>query len=226
MTELTYIGHSAFYIHSDDFGILIDPFISQNPNAKFDFNGKKITDIFVSHGHGDHLGDAIPISKQTGAPITAVYELANYCADNGASVNAVGLGGKTAYSWGSARLLPAFHSSSTPDGVYAGMPAAVLIDIKNAKKIYHCGDTCLNKEMELVGEVYKPDIALIPIGSCFTMDIDEAVIAARKIGAHTVIPMHYNTFGAINADAREFKKRIEAEGKECLILNAGDNLKI
>lgn len=219
--SINYIGHSAFYIKTGDFGILIDPFISQNPKAVFG-NENIITDIFVTHGHGDHLGDAIPISRKKNAQITAIFELANYCAERGARVNAVNFGGKIEYNWGTARFLPAFHSSSTPDGTYAGMPASILFEI-NGTKIYHAGDTCLNSEMKTIGELYSPDIALLPIGSHFTMDVDDAVIAAQWLNAKTVIPMHYNTFDAIKADTSDFKSKIQNAGMQAIVLACGES---
>ena len=225
MANLTYIGHSAFFIENSTCGILIDPFISQNPLAKFDMNNKKITDIIVTHGHGDHLGDAVPISKSTGAVISAIFELANWCAAHGANANPVQMGGLLNYNWGKLRFVPAFHSNSTPDGKYAGMPTGVILEI-NGKKIYHCGDTCLSSEMKVIGEVYKPDIMLVPIGSHFTMDIDDAVIAAEWTGAKTVIPMHYNTFPPIQSDPQMFKTKLKDKGIECIVLTPGEKISI
>lgn len=224
-TEINYIGHSAFFIERENCGILIDPFISGNPLAKFETNERNITDIFVTHGHADHLGDAISISKSKQTPITAVFELANYCSEKGASVNSINLGAKLSYTWGNARFLPAFHSSSTPDGKYAGMPASILFDI-NGKKIYHAGDTSLNSEMKVIGEVYAPEIALLPVGSTYTMDIDEAVIAAKWLKTSKVIPMHYNTFDAIKVNIEEFKQKLSAQGIECIILKPGESIKL
>ncbi len=225
MTLLQYIGHSAFYIKNDDGGVLIDPFISGNPKAVFDINNNKITDIFVTHAHSDHLGDAIPLSKALKAPISAIFELANYCASKGAYSKGINMGGKIKYPWGSAKFLPAFHSSATPEGTYAGMPASILFEIGGIK-IYHAGDTCLNSEMKTIGEVYKPDIALLPIGSTFTMDIDDAVIAAQWLGVKQVIPMHYNTFELINTDASIFKNKTEKLGIKCMLLSPGEGINI
>lgn len=223
--ELNYIGHSAFLIKTEHHGILIDPFISGNPCAKFESDNQNITDIFVTHGHADHLGDAIPISKAAKAPITAIFELANYCAEQGAFTNSINMGGKISYPWGFARFLPAFHSSSTPDGKYAGMPASILLDI-NGTKIYHAGDTCLNSEMKTTGEIYSPEIALLPVGSVYTMDTEEAVTAAKWLNAKKVIPMHYNTFDAINVNIEEFKTKLESQGIECITLKPGESTKI
>ena len=223
--NINYIGHSAFFIKSKNNGILIDPFLTGNPKAVCNFTKEDISHIFVTHGHGDHLGDAIPISKATKAPVIAIFELANYCMQKGAVANGVNIGGKLEFSFGSARFLPAFHSSSTPDGVYAGMPAAVLFDIDGVK-LYHAGDTCLNYEMKTVGEVYKPDIALLPVGSCYTMDVGDAVIAAKWLGVKKVIPMHYNTFDAINVDVAKMKQAFESQGVECIVLNPGESVEV
>ena len=220
---LQFIGHSAFYIQTPNHGILIDPFITQNPKAKFDLSNP-ITDIFVTHGHADHLGDAIPLSKQTKATITTIFELANYCAQKGSIATGTNIGGKINYEWGSAKFLPAFHSNSTPTGEYAGMPTSILFEI-NGTKIYHAGDNCLNAEMKVIGEIYKPDIALLPVGSCFTMDIDDALVAAKWLGVKKVVPMHYNTFAAINADVQEFQTKAVKEGIEVIILNPGEKIK-
>ena len=225
MLALQYIGHSAFYISNSQAGILIDPFISGNPKSVFDINGAQITDIFVTHGHSDHLGDAIPFSKEFNASVFAVFELANYCMSKGAKAHGVNMGGKIKYPWGSAKFLPAFHSSATSEGTYAGMPASILFEIGGIK-IYHAGDTCLNSEMKTIGEVYKPDIALLPIGSTFTMDIDDAVIAAQWLGVKQVIPMHYNTFELINTDASIFKNKTEKLGIKCMLLSPGEGINI
>ena len=225
MTNLTFIGHSAFYFEKTDCGILIDPFISNNPAAKFDISGKKITDIIVTHGHGDHLGDAVPITKKTGALISAMVELANWCGAHGANVNPVQMGGLIPRKWGMLRFVPAFHSSSTPDGKYAGMPTGVILEI-DGRKIYHCGDTCLNSEMKVIGEVYNPDMMLVPIGSHYTMDIDDAVIAAEWTGVKAVVPMHYNTFPQIKANPEILKEKLRAKGVECIIMNPGQTISI
>lgn len=206
--DIHYLGHSAFEIITKGKKILIDPFLVCVPNYK----PESISNIFVTHGHGDHLGSAIEISKQTNAPITAIFELANYCAKRGAKTIDMGLGAWREYAWGKAILVPAFHSSSTPDGMYAGCPCGIVFEIEG-KTIYHAGDTCLNSEMKVIGEVYEPDIAILPIGGKYTMDIEHAVKASEWLNSAVVIPMHYNTFDAIKVDINDFTHQIREVGK-------------
>jgi len=211
--NIHYLGHSAFEIVTNGKKILIDPFLVCVPNYK----PENICDIFVTHGHGDHLGSSINISVKTGAPVTAIFELANYCAKKGAKTIDMGLGSWRNYSWGRAILVPAFHSSSTPDGQYGGCPCGVVLEIEG-KIIYHAGDTCLNSEMKVIGELYQPDIAMLPVGGKYTMDIEHAVKAAEWLQTTTVIPMHYNTFDAIKVDIEEFKYQIREIGKVPVVL--------
>lgn len=221
--ELQFIGHSAFYLKTDNIGILIDPFISQNPVAKFD-QSKKVDYIFVTHGHADHLGDAIPISQKTGALITTIYELANYCAQRSAKTQGVNIGGEIKFSWGSARFFSATHSSSTPDGAYAGCPCSIMLTIGGVK-IYHAGDTGLNREMKTIGELYAPDIVILPVGGIYTMEAKEASVAAEWLGAKRIIPMHYNSFEPIKVDKEVLEKSFSSK-IELTILEPGESIKI
>ena len=216
---ITYLGHSAFEIKISDKKILIDPFLVKMPN--YDYSD--VTDVFVTHGHGDHLGSAIEISKQTGATITAVFELANYCATKGANVNGINLGAWLDFDWGRVIAVPAFHSSSTPEGIYAGCPCGYIFEIEG-KIIYHAGDTCLNSEMKIIGDIYQPDIAMLPVGGQYTMDIENAIIASEWLNVTVVIPMHYNTFEAINVDIIEFERQIREKGKVPVVLKIGQTL--
>ena len=215
--KIKYLGHSAFEIESKGNFILIDPFLV----LVSCYSPKIINDIFVTHGHSDHLGSAIELSKATGAPITAVFELSNYCSRKGAETNGMGLGAWKEFSWGRAILVPAFHSSSTPDGSYAGNPCGIVFDIEG-KMIYHAGDTCLNSEMKVIGELYQPDIAMLPVGGTYTMDIEHSVIASEWLMTSQVIPMHYNTFNAINVNIEEFERQIREKGKVPIIMQPGN----
>ena len=214
--KITYLGHSAFEIKTDGAKILIDPFLVKSPN----YNPGGVTDIFVTHAHGDHLGSAIDISKSTGAKITGIFELANYCARRGATVNDIGLGAKIKYNWGSAAAFPAFHSSSFGDGTYGGSPCGYIFEIGKTV-IYHAGDTSLTQEMRLIKEVYKPEVAMLPIGGFYTMDIEQAVKAAEWINASIVIPMHYNTFDKIKVDVTDFERMIRNIGKIPVVMEPG-----
>ncbi len=222
---INYIGHSGFYVAAGDAGVLIDPFITHNPSAVWLIKYENVRDILLTHGHSDHLGDAIQISREHGVPLTAVFELARYCSDNGANASGVNIGARVAINGGFAKFFPAFHSSSTPEGEYAGMPASIMLEL-NGVRVYHAGDNCLNMEMKVIGETMPPDIALLPIGDTFTMGIDDAIVAAKWLGAKTVIPMHYNTFPAIVADEEEFKRKAEDAGLKCVILTPGDSIEL
>ncbi len=217
--SIKYLGHSAFEINTTSGKILIDPFLVASPD--YDISG--VTDIFVTHAHSDHLGSAIEISQKTGATITAIFELANYCSSKGAKTNGIGLGAWQHFDWGKVIAVPAFHSSSTPEGIYGGCPCGYIFDI-NGSIIYHAGDTALNSEMKLIGEIYEPDVAMLPIGGHYTMDIEHAVIASDWLGVSGVIPMHYNTFDAIRVDIEEFERGIREKGKLPLILKVGQEL--
>ena len=219
--KLTYLGHSAFEIETSGKKIIIDPFLIKVPN----YIPTGITDIFVTHAHSDHLGSAIEISKKTGAKITAVFELANYCSLNGAKTIGINLGGWISYPWGKVSAVPAFHSNMTPDGNYGGCPCGFVFEIEN-KTIYHAGDTCLNSEMKTIGEFYQPDIAILPVGGFYTMDIEQAIKASEWLEASAVIPMHYNTFEAINVDINDFEQEIRDINKVPLILKTGQCVEV
>ena len=205
MVDIKYIGHSAFQITNDENAVLIDPMVKQNP--KYDWKKEPVRDILLTHAHGDHLGQAIEIAKDLDIEITAVPELAAYCREQGAKAKSISLGCWLQYSWGRAIFLPAFHSSSLPDGRYGGCPASIFLDVDGAR-IYHAGDTCLSGEMKTIKELYAPQIAMLPIGGNYTMDVEHAAIAAKWLGVKTVIPMHYGTFPEIEADVERFIKLV------------------
>lgn len=219
MVDLKYIGHSAFEFKKEDKAVLVDPLVSTN--EKFNWHEEPITDILLTHAHGDHLGEAIEIAREKDIEITTVFELANYCKAQGVKVKPVGLGSWINYSWGRAVFLPAFHSSSLPDGSYGGNAASILFDIDGVR-IYHAGDTCLSSEMKTIKELYAPQIALLPIGGNYTMDVEHAAMAAKWLGVRTVIPMHYNTYPEIQADLQRFANLIAYGNTACQILNPAE----
>ncbi len=216
MVDIKYIGHSAFQITNEENAVLIDPMVKQNP--KYDWKNEPVRDILLTHAHGDHLGQAIEIAKDLDIEITAVPELAAYCREQGAKAKSISLGCWLQYSWGRAIFLPAFHSSSLPDGRYGGCPASIFLDIAGAR-IYHAGDTCLSGEMKTIKELYAPQIAMLPIGGNYTMDVEHAAIAAKWLGVKTVIPMHYGTFPEIEADVERFIKLVNLNNTSVGVLD-------
>lgn len=220
---IQYLGHSSFYIKANGFGILVDPWFMHNKNVNFDINKENITHILVTHGHTDHFGDAIPIAKAKNAKIIAIFETAIFCQKMGIDAVGVGMSAEIPTEFGSVRFLPATHPNSLPNGEYGGIAASILIDIGGIK-IYHAGDTGLTKEFELIGSLYKPYYAMLPIGGHYTMGVDEAVIAAKMLEAKEVIPMHYNTFDVIAADPYDFNTKIVTQGQICHVMAINDVL--
>lgn len=216
--NIKYLSHSGFVIKTAVSEIVIDPYLSGNPLAKVKWQDISATDIILTHGHSDHVGDAIAIASKTGAAVTAVFELAEWCRSQGVVAHGMPVGGTFPFSWGKVHLRTAMHSNSNPDGGNAGVAVSVLLDI-DGYKIYHLGDTALIDDFKLVGEIYKPDLVMVPIGGHYTMDVYEAVIAVKWLNASKIIPMHYNTFPNIKADPADFKKKVEANTTaECIIL--------
>lgn len=221
MVDLKYINHSAFLIKHEDKSILIDPWIDKN--EKFNWHEEPITDIFLTHCHGDHLGNTVEIAKEKDAEVTAIFETAKYLEkEHKIKTKPVGLGSWINYSWGRALFYPAFHSNSLPDGGYAGVAASIIFDIDGVR-IFHAGDTCLTGEMKIIKELYAPHIALLPIGGHYTMDVEHAVMAARWLGVRTVVPMHYGTFPEIEADLQRFAQLIAVGNTACQILDKDAN---
>jgi len=216
--NIKYLSHSGFVIKTKTAEIVIDPYLSGNPLAKVKWKDITATDIILTHGHSDHVGDAIAIASKTGATVTAVFELADWCRSQGVATQGMPVGGAFPFSWGKVHFRTAMHSNSTPDGGYAGVAVSVLLNI-NGYKIYHLGDTALINDFKLVGEIYKPDLVMVPIGGHYTMNADEAVTAVKWLNAAKVIPMHYNTFPNIKADPLVFKKKVETTtSSECIVL--------
>jgi L-ascorbate metabolism protein UlaG (beta-lactamase superfamily) len=225
MVKITYHGHSAFEVSSDKYNIVIDPFINYNKHAKIKPADIKCDYIILTHGHGDHLGDTFEIAKKNNATVIAPNELADYIAAKGHKAHNMSIGGGYNFPFGRVKFTIAHHSSSTPDGVYAGDPAGVIIST-GGKNIYHAGDTGLFLDMKLIGEVTAIDAAIVPIGDNFTMGIDDAVKAVEFLNPKMAIPMHFSTFDVINADPNEFKRKVESIGKKCTVIPFGESIEI
>jgi len=221
MTEVRFLGHACFALSDGDTTVLIDPFLTGNPKAAIAAADVAATTILLTHGHADHIGDSVAIAKRTGASVVAIVELAGELGAEGVGVRDPNLGGTVKFDWGWVKLVPAWHTSTTPKGT-VNTPAGLLINF-NDTIVYHLGDTCLFSDLQLVGKRAPIDVALMCIGGHYTMDSVDAVDAAQLVGAKTVIPCHYNTFPPIEADAQAFKSGVEsATGSEVVVLEPGE----
>ncbi|MFZ5918279.1 MAG: metal-dependent hydrolase [Chloroflexota bacterium] len=221
--ELTWYGHACFYIRGGGASLLTDPFLTDNPQSPVQADEVSADYILVSHAHGDHLGDAVPIAKRTGATIIANFEIANYCAAQGAKTHPLHIGGGRDFPFGRVKLTIAHHGSSFPDGSYGGSPAGLLLTIEGVK-VYHACDTGLFYDMKLIGQE-GIDLAILPIGDNFTMGPEDAVKAVELIAPKLVVPIHYNTFDIIRQDPDAFARAVEAQtAARCKVLAPGESL--
>jgi len=221
--EVTWYGHACFSIVGGGATLLTDPFLTGNPQAPVKADEVSADYILISHAHGDHLGDAVPIAKRTGAMVIANFEIASYCGNQGTNYHPLHIGGGRKFPFGHVKLTIAHHGSSFPDGSYGGNPAGLLLTVEG-KKIYHACDTGLFYDMKLIGEE-GIDLAILPIGDNFTMGPDDALKAVKLIQPKTVVPIHYDTFEVIQQDPHAFAQMVEAEtSAKCLVLKPGDSL--
>jgi len=208
--DIRFLGHACFELTDGDTSVLVDPFLTGNPKAAVEAADLRPTHIFLTHGHGDHYGDIVDIAKRAGSQVVAIVEIANELGDAGVdNVFDPNMGGTVEFDNVWVRLVPAWHTSTTPNGT-ASVPAGLVIGV-GGKVVYHLGDTALFSDLKLVGERDKVDVALMCIGGHYTMDRHDAVKAAGLIGATTVIPCHYNTFPPVETDAGAFKADVEAQ---------------
>jgi L-ascorbate metabolism protein UlaG (beta-lactamase superfamily) len=208
--DIRFLGHACFELTEGGTRVLIDPFLTGNPKAPIGPGDVDPTHIFLTHGHADHYGDIVDIATRTGAQVVAIVEIANELGEAGVeNVSDPNMGGTIAFDDVWVRLVPAWHTSTTPKGT-ASVPAGMVIGL-GGKVVYHLGDTCLFSDLKLVGERDTVDVALIPIGGHYTMDRHDAVKAAGLVGAGTVIPCHYNTFPPVETDAQAFKSEVESQ---------------
>ena len=230
--EVRFLGHSCFELSNGDTRVLIDPFLTGNPKAAVEASEVEPTHLFLTHGHADHWGDVVDIAKRTGAECVAIAELAGELNDHGVEKTTdPNLGGTVEFDGGWVRLVPAWHTSTTPGGTI-NTPAGLVINL-GGKTVYHLGDTALFSDLRLVGARDGLDAAFMCIGGHYTMDRHDAVIAAELIGARTVVPCHYNTMPVIETDAQAFKSDVEsrtsAEGRVSTtveVLEPGDSISL
>jgi L-ascorbate metabolism protein UlaG (beta-lactamase superfamily) len=231
--EIRWLGHSCFEFSAEGTRVLVDPFLKPNsPTAPVTAEEVEPTHILLSHGHADHLADAIPLAKRTGAPVLAIVELAKWLDARGVEKTFdPNLGGIVQFDWGWVKLVQAFHTNTAPGegdelfsaeaGTAIGLPAGLVINIGGVT-VYHLGDTCLFGDMKLIAERTPVDVACVPMGGHYTMGIDDAAYACGLIGADTVLPMHYGTFPVIDADPAEFKAKVEGStSSKVVVLEPG-----
>jgi len=219
--KVTFIGHAAFYLEDESANILIDPFIGGNPKAALRPEDVSPDIILITHGHGDHLGDAVEIARANDSLIVSTYELANLCSQQGvARVHGIHIGGRFEDDFGYVRATMAVHGAGVPGGQACGF----IVNL-DGRTIYHAGDTGLTYDMKLLSELEPQgiDLAMLPIGGNYTMDWRDATIAATWIRPRMIIPMHYNTHDLILTDPQDFKRAVEAEGESTVaILRPGE----
>ena len=223
--KLTYYGQSGFSVEIKGKKILFDPFIRNNPLSKsVDVNAVEADYIFISHGHGDHTADVIEIAKRTGAKCVGSAEVADWLEKNNVrNAHPMNHGAPIQFEFGSARGVNAIHSSSFPDGSYAGNPMGFVFTTDEGN-FYFAGDTALTMDMQLIPRWTKLDFAVLPIGGNFTMDATDAIIASDFIQCNTIVGIHYNTFGLIKIDTEKALADFEKAGKKLLLPAVGETI--
>jgi L-ascorbate metabolism protein UlaG (beta-lactamase superfamily) len=236
--EIKFHGHSCFELSEGETTVLLDPFLApNNPVAVATAGDVAPTHIAISHGHADHIADAVPVAKRTGAHCVAIVELAKWLEGQGIeNVSDPNFGGTVRFDWGYISLVPAWHTNTIPGsaespfsaehGVAIGPAAGLLVKI-GGTTVYHAGDTCLFSDMKLMAQRSDVDVALLPIGGHYTMDRRDAALAAEFVAAPTVIPMHYDTFPAIETDAGAFKAEVEEKtSSQVVLLKPGETFTV
>jgi L-ascorbate metabolism protein UlaG (beta-lactamase superfamily) len=222
--NIRFLGHAAFALEADGTTVLIDPFLTGNPKAAASADEVEPDAILLTHGHPDHYGDVVDIAKRTGATVVAITELAHELSEELGEDHQVldpNMGGTVKLDWGSVRVVPAWHTSTTPKGT-SNTPAGLVVEL-GGTRVYHLGDTCLFSDLQLVKRRGDIDVVLMCIGGHYTMDREDAVEAARLVGARQVIPCHYGTFPPIETDVQAFKSDVEGAGAgDVIVLDPGD----
>ncbi|MFQ5452696.1 MAG: metal-dependent hydrolase [Candidatus Zixiibacteriota bacterium] len=225
MPNVRFLGHSCVTITEGQHKLIVDPFINDNPQSPVKADEIDVNYILLTHGHGDHVGDAISIAKRTGALVIANFELANLCASLGANIHPMHIGGSHNFDFGRVKLTIAHHGGGYGEDAsrYTGPPVGFLITI-GGKTIYHPGDTGLFYDMKLIGEMNQIDLAFLPIGDNFTMGIEDAARAVEFLQPKKVVPFHYSTWDIIEEDPKNFATKVK--NAEVIILKPGDELAI
>lgn len=225
--KITFYGQNSLAIEVSETNILVDPFISGNPLSKdlIDIQMLAADYILLTHAHQDHILDAEAIAQNTGATIVSNYEIAMYYQAKGINVHPMNHGGNWNFEFGNVKFVNAVHSSAFPDGTYGGQPGGFVIEGER-KNIYIAGDTALTMDMQLIPLTTKLDLAILPIGDNFTMGIDDAIIASDFVKCDKILGVHYDTFGYIEIDHDEAKKKFYDAGKDLMLLDIGSSIEL
>lgn len=222
--KITFYGHACIGIEVSGKHILVDPYITANPKAAhIDINSLKANYILLTHAHQDHILDVEAIAKRTDAVIVSNYEVAMHFAAKGFKYHPMNHGGSWDFNFGNVKYVNAIHSSSFPDGSYGGQPGGFVIEGEH-KNIYIAGDTALTMDMKLIPMRTKLDLAILPIGNNFTMDVDDAIIASDFVDCDKVLGYHFDTFGYIEINHDEAKKKFFDAGKDLMLLEIGESI--
>jgi L-ascorbate metabolism protein UlaG (beta-lactamase superfamily) len=219
-----FLGHSCVLLDDGKHRLIIDPFLTGNPASTVKADQVAVQYVLITHGHGDHVGDAISIAKRNNATIIANYELCALCERQGATTHSLHIGGGHNFEFGRAKLTIAHHGGGYgPNAdIYTGPPAGFLVTL-GGKTVYHSGDTGLFYDMKLIGEMNTIELAFLPIGDNFTMGVDDAVKAVEFLRPKTVVPFHYNTFSVIEASPQEFARKV-GDRSNVVILQPGAHI--
>ncbi|PIA77768.1 hydrolase [Gaetbulibacter sp. 4G1] len=224
--KITFYGHASLGIQIGDTHILVDPFITGNPNASsIDINNLKADYILVTHAHQDHILDVETIAKRTNAVIISNYEIVTYFGNLGLEGHPMNHGGQWDFEFGTVKYVNAIHTSSFPDGSYGGQPGGFVIEGEH-KNIYIAGDTALTFDMKLIPLQTKLDLAILPIGDNFTMGIDDAILASDFVECDKILGYHFDTFGYIEIDHEVAKRKFFEKDKDLMLLEIGGSLEL
>ena len=219
----TWYGHATLGLETGGYKLILNPFFTGNPAASVSPEAVEANFILVSHGHGDHVGDAIAIAKRTGATVISNAEIAGWFEGQGIKAHAQHIGGGFKHPFGYLKLTLALHGSALPDGANGGNPTGFLLTTNDGKKIYMAQDTGLFGDMKLIGEEGL-DLAVIPIGDNYTMGPDDALRAVKLLQPKAVIPIHYNTWGLLAQDEKAWAERVQKETKaRAVVLKPGES---
>lgn len=224
--KITFYGHASLGIEVGGKHILVDPYISANPEAAhIDISDLKADYILLTHAHSDHILDVEAIAKRTNAVIVSNFEVASHFGNKGFEYHPMNHGGSWSFDFGKVRFVSAIHSSSFPDGSYGGNPGGFVIESEH-KNIYISGDTALTMDMKLIPMRTKLDLAIFPIGGNFTMDVEDAILASDFVECDKILGVHYDTFGYIKINHEASIRKFFDKGKDLMLLNIGESIEL